>query len=95
MDIDLKEIENVASLSRIKLDDTEKVKYKNQLIQILEYVEKLNELNTSNVKPTLYTSTLKNVFRDDTLKASFLRSNILNISPSNVNGFFKVPKIIE
>ena len=95
MDIDSCEIDKVASLSRIKLDDTEKVKFKNQLIHMLEYVEKLNELNTSNVKPFLYASSLKNVFREDTLKASFHRSNILNISPANVNGFFKVPKIIE
>lgn len=95
LDIDPKEIDNVANLSRIKLDDAEKVKFKNQLVHILEYVEKLNELNINNVKPIFYTSPLKNVFREDTLKVSFHRSNILNISPSHVNGFFKVPKIIE
>ncbi|MDR4505595.1 MAG: Asp-tRNA(Asn)/Glu-tRNA(Gln) amidotransferase subunit GatC [Candidatus Scalindua sp.] len=95
MEIDSEEITFIAKLSRIKLDDSEKDIFKKQLVKVLQYIEKLNELDLGNDNPTLYTSSLKNVFREDTLKPSYQQERVINISPSNVNGFFKVPKIIE
>ncbi|MCP5002930.1 MAG: Asp-tRNA(Asn)/Glu-tRNA(Gln) amidotransferase subunit GatC [Planctomycetes bacterium] len=92
---DFKEIDSIANLSRIKLDDSERGKFKNQLVKILDYVKKLNELDLNSVEPALHTSSLKNVFREDALKPSYQRESVLDISPSNLKGFFKVPKIIE
>ena len=95
MDIDIKQIEQVANLSRIKLTDNEKNVFREQLTDILGYIEKLNELDTDDVQPMAYATSLKNVFREDQQESSFPRQKILELSPSSVNGFFKVPKVLE
>ncbi len=95
MDIGIKVIEKVASLSRIKLTVDEKNSFRKQLTDILDYMEKLNELNTDDVPLMAYATSLNNVFREDKIKSSSARQDILKLSPSNINGFFKVPKIIE
>ena len=95
MDIGIKEIEYIANLSRITLTVEEKNTFAKQLTNILGYIEKLNELDTDEVQPMAYATSLKNVFREDKSKSSFSRQEILELSPSSVNGFFKVPKVIE
>ncbi len=95
MDIDIKQIEQVANLSRIKLTDSDKNIFREQLADILGYIEKLNELDTDDVLPMAYATTMKNVFREDQQKSSFPRQKILELSPSSANGFFKVPKVLE
>ncbi|GJQ59930.1 MAG: aspartyl/glutamyl-tRNA(Asn/Gln) amidotransferase subunit C [Candidatus Scalindua sp.] len=95
MDIDSKEIIKLANLSRLKLDSRETDTFKTQLVKILDYVAKLDELDLDNVKPAFYNTQLKNVFREDILKSSYPQKTVLDLSPSNVNGFFKVSKIIE
>ena len=95
MDIDIKQIEKVATLSRIKLSDAEKDIFREQLTDILGYIEKLKELNTDDVTPMAYATSIKNVFREDQQKSSFPRQEILELSPSSANGFFKVPKVLE
>ncbi len=93
--IEIKEIEKIANLSRIKLTIDEKKNFSSQLTDILDYMEKLNELNTDDVPLMAYATKLTNVFREDQTRSSFARQEILKHSPSNVKGFFKVPKIIE
>ncbi len=95
MDVSVKEIEKIASLSRIKLTTEEKRTFRRQLTDILDYMEKLDELNTDDVQPMAYATSLKNVFREDNVESSYTRQEILKLSPSNSNGFFKVPKVIE
>ena len=95
MDIDIKQIEQVATLSRIKLTDEEKDVFREQLTDILGYIEKLNELDTDDVQPMAYATSINNVFREDQQKSSFPRQKILELSPSSANGFFKVPKVLE
>jgi aspartyl-tRNA(Asn)/glutamyl-tRNA(Gln) amidotransferase subunit C len=95
MDIGVKEIEHIANLSRITLTVDEKNTFAKQLTNILDYIEKLNELDTDEVQPMAYATSLKNVFREDEIKSSFSRQEILELSPSCANGFFKVPKVIE
>ncbi len=95
MDIDIKQIEQIANLSRIKLTDDEKDIFREQLTDILGYIEKLNELDTDDVQPMAYATSIKNVFREDQQESSFPRQEILELSPSSANGFFKVPKVLE
>ena len=95
MDISIKQIEQVASLSRILLTDDEKDIFREQLTDILGYIGKLNELNTDDVEPMAYSTSVQNVFREDKLESSISRQEILELSPSSTNGFFKVPKILE
>ena len=95
MDISIKQIEQVARLSRIMLADDEKDIFREQLTDILGYIEKLNELDTDDVQPMAYATSLKNVFREDKQESSFARQEILELSTSSSNGFFKVPKVLE
>jgi aspartyl-tRNA(Asn)/glutamyl-tRNA(Gln) amidotransferase subunit C len=95
MDIDTKQIEQIANLSRIKLADDEIDIFRKQLTDILGYIEKLNELDTDNVQPMAHATSIKNIFREDQQKSSFPRQKILELSPSSANGFFKVPKVLE
>ena len=95
MNISIKQIEQVARLSRIILTDEEKDIFREQLTDILGYIEKLNELDTDDVQPMAYATSLKNVFREDRQESSFPRQEILELSPSSANGFFKVPKVLE
>ncbi len=94
MDIGIKQIEEVASLSRIKLTDDEKEIFREQMANILGYIEKLNELDTDGVQPMAYATSLNNVFREDKQKSSFTRQQLLKLCPLSANGFFKVPKVL-
>ncbi len=89
------DIEKVARLARIELSDEEKKTFANQLEQILGYMEQLNRLETTGVPPTSHAIPLVNVFREDEVRASTPRENILKPSPSQEEGHFKVPRIIE
>ena len=95
MDIDIKQIEQVACLSRINLTDVEKGALREQLTDILGYIEKLNELDTDGIQPMAYATAQKNIFREDKQESSLPRQKILELSPSSSNGFFKVPKVLE
>jgi len=94
--IDKKAVQHVAFLSRLALDDSESEEYCAQLESILSYIEKLNEIDTKNVQPTTHAlSSLKNVFRKDTLGPSLDVEAVLKNAPSREGVFFKVPQVIE
>ena len=95
MKIDKKDIEYIANLSRIELSDNEKEMFIHQLSDILSYIEKLNELNTENIKPTAYSINTTNVFREDKLEPPISREDAVINAPSTMGVFFKVPKVIE
>jgi aspartyl-tRNA(Asn)/glutamyl-tRNA(Gln) amidotransferase subunit C len=59
------DVEYLSKLARIELKEEEKKKFEKELLKILEYIEKLNEVNTENVLPTYHVLPVKNVFRDD------------------------------
>ncbi len=94
MKITKKDVEHVARLARIKLTEEEKKKFTKQLDQILKYMDKLNELDTSKVEPTSHVLPLKNVMRKDKVKPSLPRDEVLENVPDKARGHFKVPKII-
>ncbi|MCX7710775.1 MAG: Asp-tRNA(Asn)/Glu-tRNA(Gln) amidotransferase subunit GatC [Clostridia bacterium] len=88
-------IEHVANLARLNLTEQEKEKLTTEMEDIISYVDKLNELDTSGVSPTAHVIPIKNVFREDEAKASYDREKILANAPSTENGCFKVPKVVE
>ncbi len=90
-----KEVENIASLSRIHLKPNEIEHHTKNLTGILDYIAKLEKLDVSNVKPTSHVLPIKNVFREDTVKPSLAQEEALKISPSQKDGSFKVPQVIE
>lgn len=89
------DIEKVARLARIELSQEEKMIFGAQLEQILSYMEQLNEVDTSGVEPTSHAIPLYNVFRDDEVRPSFPRKEVLEIAPEEEDGHFRVPRIIE
>jgi aspartyl-tRNA(Asn)/glutamyl-tRNA(Gln) amidotransferase subunit C len=89
------DIEKVARLARLALSDEEKVAFGDQLEQILTYMEQLNRLDTTGVEPTSHAIPMPNVFREDEVRASCSREEVLGIGPDAEDGHFKVPRIIE
>ena len=94
MSISIEEVEKIANLARLYLSDDEKSKLSKELSIILEYMDKLNELNTSNVKPLSHPLELANVFREDELGESLSTEDALKNAPDKTDKYFKVPKVI-
>ena len=95
MKISKEEVEHVALLARLKFSETEKERFTTQLNSILEYMDKLKELDTSRVEPTFHAVAQKNVFREDQVLPSSPQDLTLSNAPDGDRGFFRVPKIIE
>ena len=95
MSVSTEEIENIANLARLNLNENEKEKLKGQVNQILEYVKKLNELNTDDIEPLSHTLELTNVFRKDEVQESLSQHKALLNAPVKSDQFFRVPKVIK
>jgi aspartyl-tRNA(Asn)/glutamyl-tRNA(Gln) amidotransferase subunit C len=94
MAVTIKDVEHIAKLAKLEFTDEEKEKFTHQLNQILEYVEQMNKLDTSNVEPLSQVIELSNVFRADEVKQSISTEEALKNAPSKTEQFFKVPKVI-
>ena len=94
MSVTIKDVEHVAKLARLEFTQDEKKMFTRQLNQILEYMEKLNELDTTNVEPLSHVIELNNIFREDKVRASYPAEEILKNAPVKTEKFFKVPKVI-
>ncbi len=90
-----KEVDHVARLGRLALSDDEKELMTRQLDRILGYVDKLNELDTSQVEPTSHVIPMENVMREDAVRPSFSQDEALANAPDREGAFFRVPRIIE
>lgn len=85
---------HIAELAHLKLKENEIEKFQNELNQILEYVDKLNEIDTSRVEPLSHPLPTKNIFREDKVGKSVTREEALKNAPDATDEFFKVPKVI-
>jgi aspartyl-tRNA(Asn)/glutamyl-tRNA(Gln) amidotransferase subunit C len=95
MRISKEEIEHIASLARLYLSEEEKDLFGSQLSSVLDYMEKLNELDTKDIEPTSHVLPLSNVVRDDIPSPSIPKEDALLNAPDRTNKFYRVPKIIE
>ncbi len=89
------DVEYIAMLARLSFTDDEKEAMKEDLNQILNYVEKLNELNTDLIEPLSNMGDRTNVLREDILKPSLSNQDVLKNAPDWQDRFFKVPKVIS
>lgn len=89
------EIERVALLARLKLAEGEKELFSKQLDSILQYIDKLNELDTKDAEPTSHVLPMKNIFREDRIIPSLSKDHALLNAPDGAGDFYRVPKIIE
>jgi aspartyl-tRNA(Asn)/glutamyl-tRNA(Gln) amidotransferase subunit C len=89
------DVQHIAELARLELTAAEQEQFIAQLNSILTYMEKLNELDTRDVEPTSHMLPMSNVFRDDEVRPSMDRAEVLRNAPEESHFFFKVPRIIE
>ena len=93
--IDAQQVRKVAKLARLELTAVEVEEFSAQLSAILEYVEKMNKLDTTDVEPVAHCLPMSNVFRDDVVKDSLGTEKALANAPQRDGEFFKVPKILD
>lgn len=95
MKITKAEVEHVARLARLDLSEKEIDTFTGQMDAILAYVEKLNELDTDGITATAHAVPMENAFRADAVHAPLGVENALSNAPARIEGFFRVPKVIE
>ena len=88
-------IEYVGILAKLELSDEEKEAAKKDMGRMLDYIDKLNELDTSGVEPMSHVFPMTNVFREDVVTNGDERDKILLNAPEQKDGPFKVPKTVE
>ncbi len=89
------DIEYIAHLARIKLTPEEKKIFGAQLNTVLEYMEKLREVNVEGIEPTSHPLPFVNVMRPDEQKPGLSHNEAMQNAPLQSNGLFIVPKIVE
>lgn len=95
MAITKNEVLYVAKLARISMEESELEKFTSQLDSILDYMNKLNEIDTNDIKPTSHILNLNNVVRSDKVKKSLGTEEVVELAPEKEGDFIKVPKVIE
>lgn len=89
------DVEHVARLARLELSDAELERMREQLNAILGYIDKLRELDVTNVEPTSHAVPLVNVMREDEVVPCLPQDQMLANAPDRVGELFRVPRIIE
>ncbi|HRH47938.1 MAG TPA: Asp-tRNA(Asn)/Glu-tRNA(Gln) amidotransferase subunit GatC [Panacibacter sp.] len=95
MEVNRELVNNLAHLSRLYFTDEEKQELEHDLQRMISFVEKLNEVDTKDIKPLQHMSNDINVFREDEIKGSATREEALQNAPTTNGVFFKVPKVIK
>ena len=95
MKITKEEVEHVANLARIELDEEAVGRFADQIGNILEYVDKLKQVDTKGVLPTSHAISLTNAFREDEVVEHLDRELSLANAPEKEDGSFLVPKILK
>ncbi len=90
-------IDYVGILAKLDLDEQEKEQAKTDMGNMLDYIDKLNELDTDGVEAMSHVSPIHNVFREDIVEERTLddRKKILQNAPKQKDGCFVVPKTVE
>jgi aspartyl-tRNA(Asn)/glutamyl-tRNA(Gln) amidotransferase subunit C len=104
MPVTIAEVEHIASLARLTFSDEEKEKLARELNEILKYMEKLNELDTTNVEPLTHMTEIAGdagpapsgpaSLRPDEIAPSLSREDAMKNAPERTDKFFKVPKVL-
>lgn len=95
MEVNNEMVDKLAHLARLQFNEAEKTAIQKDLQKMIQFVEKLNELDTTGVAPLLHMSDRVNVLREDEVKGSIDRMEGLKNAPLQDGEFFKVPKVIR
>ncbi len=94
MAVSIEDVRYIASLARLQFDEEEERVLAEQMSEILGYMEKLRELDTTDVEPMTHVLELSNVFRHDVAKNRMSLDEALRNAPDADGQFFRVPKVI-
>lgn len=95
MKVDKQLVERVAELAKLQFNEEEKESIRGDLEKILEFVDKLNEVDTEGVEPLVYITEEKNVLRPDVVKHEISREEALKNAPQKDSDYIKVPKVLN
>lgn len=95
MTLTIQQVEHIANLARLDLTEDEKILYRQQLSAILDYVARLQELDTSNIPPTSSVLPPRSVLRADLAGDSLSTAELLSNAPDVEAGQFKIPPVFE
>ena len=93
--IDIKTVNEIAHLARLEFDESSKPEMLKDMNRMLDFIEKLNEIDTSSVEPLIYLSNEKNVLRPDVPEVNITQKEALKNAPKKDSDYFKAPKVIE
>lgn len=94
MAVSREDVRHVATLARLDFSEEEEEQMAEEMSQILEYVEKLDELDTSGVQPMSHVLDVTNVFREDEIKSRIDQEQALAPGPETDDDYFRVPKVV-
>ena len=95
MSISKEDVDKIARLAKLELSEDERNKFAKQLGDIISYVEKLDEVDVSNVEPLAHVNDLMKVTRDDKSRPSLDKEQVFRNSPQHDKDYFLVPKVIK
>lgn len=93
--IDIKTVDEIAHLARLEFNEETKPDILNDMNRMLDFMDKLNELDTDNVTPLIYMTDERNVLRQDEPEVSITQKEALKNAPKKDSDYFKAPKVIE
>lgn len=95
MEISKEEIKHIANLSMLNLSEEEVTKYTKDMEQIVEFANKINELDTSSTEISAFSNDKINVFRKDEVRESFDRELLLSNAPSSNGEAYSIPNVMD
>jgi len=95
MSINKETVKKISKLARISVSDLQASMLEKNLNSILSFVNQLNELNTEKIQPISSVSSQKLIMRDDVVKVSNQKEDILKNAPEKNSSYYIVPKVVE
>ncbi|MGN6353534.1 MAG: Asp-tRNA(Asn)/Glu-tRNA(Gln) amidotransferase subunit GatC [Parafilimonas sp.] len=95
MEVTSEMIDRLAVLAKLKFSEEEKKELNADLERMIEFVEKLKEVDTTGIEPLLHITDAVNVLREDEVKQTITRQEALLNAPLTDGNFIKVPKVIK
>ncbi|MFO0358233.1 MAG: Asp-tRNA(Asn)/Glu-tRNA(Gln) amidotransferase subunit GatC [Sphingobacteriaceae bacterium] len=93
--VDIKTVDEIAHLARLEFNNEAKEEIINDMNRMLNFIDKLNELDTDKVEPLIYMTNEQNVLREDEPVISVTQKEALKNAPQKDTDYFKVPKVID
>ena len=89
------EIQNLAHLSRLELNESESADMKKDLSKILDFIAAIEEIDIKNVEPLVYMTDSENILREDIISSKLSLKKAMKNNPDQSSNYFTVPKVID